>query len=132
MFASEILSRLDSENASIAAAIDSERALDLEAMKVRVDPSHGHILSFGKQIPLRDSAGESIGIERISADASPLLFDALDEARAEGETHLYYEDVYSRLIARGMRASAVEVGDLPWCEIDAPDDLVAAERLFGF
>jgi choline kinase len=132
VFDAEILLRLDSGHAPLAAAVDSRRALDVEAMKVRVDPRTGSIASFGKGIPISEAAGESIGIERIDRDAARLLFDALDEAAARGETHLYYEDVYARLIGRGaLRASAIEVGDLRWWEIDAPEDLEAAERLFG-
>jgi choline kinase len=131
VFDASILSRLDSVEASLATAVDSRRVLDLEAMKVRVDPQTGLIGGFGKAISLADAAGESIGIERIAADASAALFDALDEAGRRGETSLYYEDVYSTMIERGvLRAVAVEVGDLRWCEIDAPDDLAFAERLF--
>jgi choline kinase len=131
VFDAAILSRLDSAEASLATAVDSRRSLDLEAMKVRVDPRTGLIAGFGKAIGLADAAGESIGIERVSADASAALFDALDEAGRRGETGLYYEDVYSKMIERGaLRAVVVEVGDLRWCEIDAPDDLAFAERLF--
>jgi choline kinase len=132
VFDAEILSRLDSEAAPLAAAVDSHRGLDVEAMKVRVDPHTGHVTTFGKGIPLADAAGESIGIERISSEAAPVLFDGLAEAGERGETDLYYEDVYARLIDRGqLRAKAVQVGDLKWCEVDAPEDLREAERLFG-
>jgi choline kinase len=131
VFDAAILSRLDSEAIPISTAVDSRRALDLEAMKVRVDPRTGLIAEFGKGIALSAASGESIGIERISMDASAPLFDALDEAGRRGETHLYYEDVYSRMIATGTRARAVEVGDLRWCEIDSREDLAQAERLFG-
>jgi choline kinase len=131
VFDAAILSRLDSAEASLATAVDSRRVLDLEAMKVRVDPRTGLITGLGKSIGLADAAGESIGIERVSADAAAALFDSLDEAGRRGETDLYYEDVYSRMIERGaLRAVGVEVGDLRWCEIDAPDDLSFAERLF--
>jgi choline kinase len=132
VFDAEILSRLDSEDAPLAAAVDSRRALDLEAMKVRVDPHDGYVTAFGKGIPVGAAAGESIGIERISREAAPILFDGLDQAGERGETNLYYEDVYARLIAEGrLRAKAVEVGDLRWCEVDAAEDLAEAGRLFG-
>jgi len=132
VFDAEILLRLDSDRAPLAAAVDSHRALDVEAMKVSVDPRSGLVSSFGKGIALDEAAGESIGIERVDRDAATILFDGLDEAAARGETHLYYEDVYARLIAGGrLHVSAVQVGDLRWCEIDAPQDLAAAERLFG-
>ncbi|HEX4335994.1 MAG TPA: phosphocholine cytidylyltransferase family protein [Polyangiaceae bacterium] len=132
VFDAEILSRLDSAGAPLAAAVDSRRALDLEAMKVRVDPHTGLVTTFGKGISISDAAGESIGIERISREAAPILFDGLERAIKGGETNLYYEDVYARLIESGkLSASAVQVGDLRWCEVDAPEDLLDAERLFG-
>lgn len=130
VFDPRILSRLASAQAPLVAAIDGRRALDDEAMKVRVDGATGAIVAFGKGIAVSDAAGESIGIDLISAGMAPALFDALDEAGARGETHLYYEDVYSRLIASGLSAVAVEVGDLTWCEIDCAEDLAEAERLF--
>jgi len=97
-------------------------------MKVTVSGSD--IRSFGKGIELAASAGESIGIERILAPAAAPLFDALDAAIAGGESNLYYEDVYSRLIAAGrLRAQAVPVGDLPWTEVDDFSDLERAREL---
>jgi choline kinase len=131
IFDSEVLSRLDRDAAFIATAVDRGRLLDAEAMKVRLDASGRRILAFGKAIPLTESGGESIGIERIAADAGRPLFDALDRVRAAGETDLYYEDVYSRLITAGAHASAVDVTDLAWCEIDSVEDLEAARRAFS-
>lgn len=129
VFDGEILARLDRSEAPLSAAVDRARALDAEAMKVEVDGSR--ILRFGKDIPLERASGESIGIERVSVEASRPLFDALDAARAAGELNLYYEDVYSRMIRAGQGAAAIDVGDLRWCEIDSLGDLRAAEALFG-
>ena len=39
----------------------------------------------------------------------------------------YYEDVYSQLIASGsLEGRAVDIGSLPWCEIDTPQDYDSA------
>jgi choline kinase len=128
VFQRQVLERLDESTAGLAVAVDAGRMLDAEAMKVTV--SGLNIEAFGKGIELAKSAGESIGIERISARASATLFDALDEAIAGGETNLYYEDVYSRLIAAGrLRAEAVAVRDLPWTEVDDFADLERARQL---
>lgn len=129
VFDAEILSRLDASHAPLAAAVDRDRALDEEAMKVELDGSR--IVRFGKGIPLERASGESIGIERISAELSGPLFVALDRARRAGETNLYYEDVYSRLITAGHGAEAVSVSGLRWCEIDSVDDLRSAESLLA-
>jgi len=131
VFDARILDRLDASGAELAAAVDPTRRLDAEAMKVRVRPGSRDIAEFGKGIPLEAAAGESIGIERILGPAGGPLFDALDEAHRAGDDGLYYEDVYSRLIQRSrLAAEAVDVGGLAWCEVDTPEDLAAAERLF--
>jgi choline kinase len=128
VFQRQVLERLDESFAELAVAVDTGRMLDAEAMKVTV--SGVNISAFGKGIELTKSAGESIGIERIAARASATLFDALDTTIGAGETNLYYEDVYSRLIAAGsLRAEAVAVADLPWTEVDDFVDLERARQL---
>jgi choline kinase len=130
VFQRQVLERLDESSVELAVAVDAGRMLDAEAMKVCV--SGLNIEAFGKGIELSKSAGESIGIERIAARASATLFDALDRAMSSGETNLYYEDVYSRLIAAGrLRAEAVAVRDLPWTEVDDFADLERARQLIG-
>jgi choline kinase len=97
-------------------------------MKVRL-ATGCRIAEFGKGIALAAAAGESIGIERLDADAATSVFDALRAAGAEGRRDLYYEDIYSELIAEGLDAVAVSVSDLPWSEIDNREDLARAERM---
>lgn len=129
VFQPEVLARLDACAAPLAVAVDRGRLLDEEAMKVRAGDGR-RIVAFGKQIPVADSAGESIGIERIGAAAADVVFDALDAVIDAGEDQLYYEDVYSRLIAAGvLDAEAVDVADLPWTEIDDMADLERARAL---
>ena len=128
VFQRQVLERLDESSAPLSVAVDAGRMLDAEAMKVSVSGSN--ILAFGKGIELAKSAGESIGIERIAASHSPTLFDALERVISSGETNLYYEDVYSQLIASGsLRAEAVAVRDLPWTEVDDFADLERAREL---
>jgi choline kinase len=129
LFDGAILERLDASSGLLSVAVDRGVALDPEAMKVKVG-SDGYIAAFGKGILVDDASGESIGLERVSAEASTPLFDALDAANRAGETDLYYEDVYSRLIEKGLVASMVDVAGDRWCEVDDMEDLARAERLF--
>ena len=131
VFQRQVLERLDASSADLAVAVDSGRMLDAEAMKVTLaQPATTQIGAFGKGIALSQSAGESIGIERISGPFSATLFMALSAAIDAGETGLYYEDVYSRLIAEGgLQAEAVAVSDLPWTEVDDFSDLERAREL---
>lgn len=131
VFQRQVLERLDASAAELSVAVDAGRMLDAEAMKVTISQLHAaRIEAFGKGIPLSQSAGESIGIERISSTFSVTLFEALSAAITAGDTGLYYEDVYSRLIAAGaLDAEAVPVADLPWTEVDDFADLERAREL---
>lgn len=129
VFQSEVLARLEKSAADLAVAVDGTRRADAEAMKIRLAGGRA-IAAFGKQIDLAEAAGESIGIERVGAAAVKPLFDALAQSIERGRIDLYYEDVYSELIGDGrLAAEAVEVGDLPWTEIDTPEDLERARAL---
>jgi choline kinase len=129
LFHPEILTRLSRANAPLAAAVERRDDLGDEEMKVLVEGDR--IRSFGKGLDPRASFGESIGIERVTGDAVSLLFHALAATCDAGITHLYYEDVYATLIAGGLGASAVDISDLAWTEIDTPEDLAKARELVG-
>ncbi|HEY4107224.1 MAG TPA: phosphocholine cytidylyltransferase family protein [Polyangiaceae bacterium] len=128
VFQRQVLERLDASAADLAVAVDAGRMLDAEAMKVSAVGNR--ISAFGKGIALDASAGESIGIERVAARLTRSLFAALERVIAGGETGLYYEDIYSRLIAAGrLEAEAVAVADLGWTEVDDFSDLERAREL---
>lgn len=129
LFHPAVLDRLDACQTPLAVAVDSRANLGAEEMKVRLEPGTSRITAFGKGLPPATCSGESIGIERVGAEMSEPLFEQLAAARACGETGLYYEDVYGRMIDGGLRAEAVSVGDLGWTEIDTPEDLAAAAAL---
>jgi choline kinase len=87
-----------------------------EATKVRLDGSR--ILAIGKDLTDYDALDTGVFV------FSPLLFDALEHARAHGDTTL--SGGVRRLAARGLM-QAVEIGDAAWCDIDTLADLAAAE-----
>jgi len=131
LFDREILERLDRGVEPLVAAVDGVRPLDTEAMKVVVDAKN-RIQRFGKAISVQEAQGESIGIERVTASMCPKLFDAISALEQRGIVGRYYEDVYSDLIATNqVSASAVEVGDLRWTEVDDLVDLERAAAIFG-
>lgn len=107
-----------------AAALDTRAQLDAEAMKARVRDDR--VTAMGKWLPIADSAGESIGVEKIAAADAPLVFEAVDELMREGALFAYYEDAYHRLLGRGWQLGAWEIGALRWSEIDDAADLERA------
>jgi choline kinase len=127
VFDPEVLARLDASPADLAIAVDAGRALDEEAMKVRL--AGGRVVELSKGVRVAEAGGESIGIERVGASISSPLFEALDRRIGAGQTDLYYEAMYNDLIGEGTVADAVDVSDLPWTEIDTPEDLEAARAM---
>lgn len=131
LFDPKIIERLSASRAELAVAVDGKRALDEEAMKVKLGENK-RILRFGKALRVAEAQGESIGIERLSASVGEAVFDGIAELEREGIVDRYYEDVYATLIERNtITAEAIEVGDLPWTEVDNPEDLAKARELFS-
>ena len=123
-----ILQRLVDDPAPTTAVIDTTGALDEEAMKAVVD-EEGAVQAFGKWLELSESSGESIGVEKIGAEDAPAFFDAIHErVHANGETDIYYEDVYHTLLKRGWAMRAITTEGQIWSEVDNAEDLAFARK----
>lgn len=96
------------------------RELAEEATKVRREGSR--IVAIGKDLTDYDALDTGMFV------FSPVLFGALEAARALGDTTL--SGGVRQLAARGLMR-AVEIGDASWCDIDTLSDLAAAETALG-
>lgn len=124
----ERLARSPMHDDELLCAIDRRHDLGAEEMKVELAGTR--IIGFGKAIDPKRAGGESAGIERIGSRALSSIVDAMGAAVTAGETHLYYEDIYDRLLqARALRAIAVDISDLRWTEIDTAEDLIRAQHI---
>lgn len=102
--------------------------LDGEAMRVKID-RFSNILKIGKDIPLRESYGESIGIGLFSPKATAHLFSTLtDRIKSGNGRKEFYESSFQQLIDEGTKLRAIDISDFPVAEIDTLDDLESAER----
>lgn len=99
--------------------------LGAEEIKVEVDES-GLVTRIGKEINLTAAAGESIGIEKFSADTTRILFDTLNRRRDRNE---FYEASFQEMIDGGAAVHAIDSSGLPCMEIDTLEDLTAANEL---
>lgn len=110
-------------------AVDLRSDLGAEEMKVVAD-SDGRIRRISKEIPPDTAAGESMGVEWISAGASGPLFQELQRMDDGGLTDEYYEYAYDQMVRRGHDFRAADVSGLRIIEIDDLADLKAAEKFF--
>ena len=93
-----------------------------EEVKFRLDKDR-RIVEIGKHLSPADAAGESVGINRLSKDHLPALFDMIQQRIDHGEGRKeYYEHAFNALIGEGMEFRPADVTDLPVMEVDTPED----------
>ncbi len=118
------------ERGGAALAVDTERPLTDEAMKVACDAA-GDVTAIGKQ-GVADPVGEYVGILAVAPRERRAYVAALaalgdDPARSND----WYENAIGDAVAGGMRWTTVAVPDAGWVEIDDVVDLRVAESLGG-
>ena len=102
-----------------------------EEMKVVVDVDM-RITEISKTCSPEAAMGESVGIERITADYGEALFRELDQMiLKEGLIDIFYERAFERLIPQGHSFKVVDTTDFFSYEIDTPEDYERANELFA-
>ena len=100
-----------------------------EEMKVVAD-GDGRIVEISKTCRPEDAAGESVGIEHMTADYSTVLFRELQQMiEHEGLIDIFYERAFERLIPQGHTFRIVDTTNLFSIELDTPEDFDNAQRL---
>jgi choline kinase len=95
-------------------------SLDLDdATKVHADPA-GRILEMGKDLDRYNLIDTGV------FSMTPALFPALAQASARGDHSLTGGN---RVLASQGLLIAQSIADLPWQDVDTPENLRAAERL---
>jgi choline kinase len=105
-------------------ALRPSKTLGTEEMKVVLD-DRGCVRMCSKEADPRDAAGESIGINRFSAEAATRFFAALEErVVGRGLVNEYNDSAVQQMIdEQGYELWPVDVGSWYCTEIDTPQDL---------
>jgi choline kinase len=102
---------------------DSSSGRDVEEMKVELD--RGFLSAMSKTLPHHRAKGENVGILYFEADALRSLFQEARLALNEGHRNGWLATAVERT-ARRWPVRGIDIADLPWIEIDFPDDLLRA------
>ena len=98
-------------------------------MKVVVDADN-RITEISKTCRPEDAIGESVGIEKITADYSEALARELDQMiLQEGLIDIFYERAFERLIPQGHTFKVVDTTHYFSYELDTPEDFQRAQEL---
>jgi choline kinase len=118
---------LASDPAPVTVAISHKSAYDEDDMKVNCSGST--LMRIGKDLPARETNGESIGMLLFRQDGPELFREALERSvRHRHAASQYYLSVINDLAARGLVKTASMDG-LQWTEIDFLSDLGDAAQL---
>ena len=111
-----------------ALAYDSSSGNDEEHMKVAVQ---GHLVwSIGKELPQEETHGENVGILKFGKRGAEQLFNEADKLVRTGAQNYWVPAAVSSL-AKRVSIQAVDAADLPWTEIDFPEDLTRAREVIS-
>ena len=116
-------------NAEDSALALNRHELGEQELKIVAD-THGRIIEISKTCSPAEAAGESVGIEKITADYSTALFRELEQMiENEGLIDIFYERAFERLIPQGHTFRIVDTTHFFSIELDTPDDFENAKRL---
>ena len=119
---------LSSRGPEILLAVDTEKTLADEEMKVQVSDA-GDLTRITKQMDPTLAHGEYIGATLIEGSAVPRLADAL-RTTFERDPDLYYEDGYQEMVDRGHHIGVTSIpSGTSWVEVDDHVDLARAREI---
>jgi len=101
---------------------------DDEAMKVQVTPDH-YLVESHKRIPADRAAGEWTGMAFIRS--AKALMETAERLLLEGNLNEYDTLAFSDLAASGRKVYCPATDGLPWIEIDYPQDVERAKKMFA-
>lgn len=110
----------------VSALAMQRHELGEEEMKIVVD-NKGSITEISKTCRVADAIGESVGIEKMTAEYTEALYQELRKMILdEGLIDIFYERAFERLIPQGHTFKVVDTTDLFSYELDTPEDFEKA------
>jgi len=130
VFHPEILQRLVNAPPQAALLAADRKPCAEEEMKYKIN-ENGRVFEINKTMPPGEARGEFLGLARFSAHALPVIRHGVERVLGRGGFGSFFEAALQEMIDAGeMSPAIVDTGDLPWREIDFPEDYAAARSLF--
>jgi choline kinase len=125
----DVFSRTLATQGDLVLAVEKRLRLDEEDMRVQLE-GRNRLVAIGKDLRLPLSQGEYCGVSLIRDAAGTTYGDIANEIEWSGQTNVYYEDVYARMLPKiDSRAAFVNTGE--YAEVDTPSDVEAATRVLA-
>jgi L-glutamine-phosphate cytidylyltransferase len=122
VFHPQIFELLDSASWPISVLVARKSEYTADDMKVSLDDNR--IAAIGKDLETQNADAAAIGGLRVTGAGSARLRQALDQAIGEPRALAsHFPALLQRVAEEGEPAVAVDVGSLPWADVDTPEDL---------
>lgn len=106
----------------------SRHACGEEEIKITVD-ERGMVQEISKIVDPAEAIGESVGLEKMSAEYTEALFSELDRMIcSEGLDNVFYERAFERMIEHGKSFRPVDITGLTAMELDTIEDFDRARK----
>ncbi len=130
LFEAAVLERLlASPRRPVTLATDEKPTYDADDMKVQT--AEGRLLRVGKNLPLDETNGESIGLMVFRGTGPALFRAALEQAvRQPAALEQWYLSIVGK-IAEAGHVWTQSISGLDWSEVDYPLDLLRASAMVG-
>lgn len=130
VFEKAVVEKLINDQNQNCLCMDKNIRLATEEVKVSLGENN-KVLKVGKKIPPQAAQGESIGIEKLSAEGGVAFYNALEQVLKDPKNNQeYYDDSYTTLVERGVPFYATDITGLKWVEIDTHEDYQKALEFF--
>lgn len=127
LFDPAIVSTIVGEEGTVLAL--NRHELGEEEIKVIIDHK-GDVREISKVCAINKAIGESVGIEKMTADYSKALFQELQRMIVEeGLIDVFYEKAFERLIPQGFTFRIVDTTHFFSIELDTVEDFENAKKL---
>jgi len=129
LYSAGLLQRLLLHPAANACLVDSDRAYSPDEYRISVN-HQGKITQYAKGLPDEDTVGECAQLLKVGREDCDAFLDSVEEiAHSSGATGFPLQ-AYPILQA-GKGLFPVYTAQLPWWEIDRPDDLRTCEETYA-
>lgn len=124
-FDKKILKNCISSKKEIVLTVEKNLREETSRVKIKDDK----IILVNKNINFNEANGNFIGMAKFSKNITKKLFDSIEKI-AKNDSQSYYTSAIEDLIQNGTNVHFVTTENLPWMDIDTPDDLIHAQELF--
>ncbi len=123
IFNASIIKNLLESKENITMVMDQKENYDEDDMKIV--HANGLVKKVGKDVPMQEANGESVGIIKFSGMGTKIYIDILEEmVRIEENKNVFYLKAIQQIINKGYPVHFSECKENEWGELDFHPDLL--------